>query len=81
MVGFTGKNDFETGFVTTWGVCVFVSPRSCRGSSSYGVIGISSGGSSEIVTLFLGLLFGVCIFVGDFVGVFVPTILGNLDLD
>ena len=51
------------------------------GSVLYAVTGISSGGSSEIVTLYLGLLFGVCIFVGVFVGDLVHMILGNLDLD
>ena len=81
VIGLVGGSNFETGLVTTWGVSESVSSRSYRGSVSYDVIGISSGGSSEIVTLFLGLLFGVCVFVGDFVGDLAPTILGNLDLD
>ena len=34
-----------------------------------------------MVTLFLGLLFGVNVFLGDFQGDPDPTILGSFDLD
>ena len=78
-----GGSDLEVGVGTPLDVCVLGSTPSGigTGSGSELSIGISSGGCSDIVTLFLGLLLGIVTMKGDFEGDPDPTMLGNFDQD